>query len=437
MRWTFFAALAWFGLVAGEARPVTLRVPSEYATVQAGLDASVAGDTVLVAPGTYTESETRLEGGSFGWTACVFMVDGVTLRSEAGPASTVIDMQQAPGPQPVVVLALYHASGQTVVEGFTITGARVGGAGAITVSDRVTFRNCLFRDLDAGESTGGGIAANGNLRLEGCEFVNCLADAGGAIYHANGRIAMYDTVIRACGQIGVLLRGNPGEPIESSVIERCTFEDCWAGNSGGMAALQVDDHHGGSVLCDTAFFRNLGAGNNGAAGMSGFPSTPMVVEGCVFAENSAPGPQGKGALRLFASALVANCTFYANTSTQDGSAAVFQGTVRGLTNSVFLANVSGSGGAVRGIPTDSACNVFWDNLPGYTVSPTDRIVDPLLCDPVAGEFGLRAGSPCLPESSLGCGLIGAFGEECGTITIDPTTWGSVKAAYRGTEGGTR
>lgn len=437
MRLAYLAVLVWSGLAIGEARPATLRVPSEYATIQAGLDASVAGDTVLVAPGTYTDTQTRSPAG-VATTACVFMRDGAVLRSEAGPLETTIDMQHGPGPYPNVLYLLYLTSGQTVVEGFTVTGARVGGSGALTAfGGLITVRDCVFRDLDAGESNGGGIAANGNLRLEECEFVNCMASGGGAIYHANGRIEMSDTVVRACGQIGALLRGNPGEPIESSLVERCTFEGCWAGDSGGVAALQVDSHHGGSTVRDCAFIRNVGTGPDGAVAITGFPSSPMLVEGCVFAENTASGAQGRGALTMYASGLVRNCTFYANTSTQDGSAIYFQGTVRGLTNSVFLANVSGSGGAVRGIPTDSACNVFWDNLPGYTVSPTDRIVDPLLCDPAAGEFGLRAGSPCLPESSLGCGLIGAFGEDCGTITIDPTSWGSVKAAYRGTEGGTR
>lgn len=41
-----FATVAWAEI---------LRVPSEYATIQSALDASVQNDTVLVAPGTYAE----------------------------------------------------------------------------------------------------------------------------------------------------------------------------------------------------------------------------------------------------------------------------------------------------------------------------------------------------------------------------------------------
>ena len=44
----------------GLGRPAaTVRVPPEFSTINAGLNASASGDTVLVAPGTYTDYEGR------------------------------------------------------------------------------------------------------------------------------------------------------------------------------------------------------------------------------------------------------------------------------------------------------------------------------------------------------------------------------------------
>ena len=67
------------------------------------------------------------------------------------------------------------------------------------------------------------------------------------------------------------------------------------------------------------------------------------------------------------------------------------------------------------------------------MDPSDVIADPLFCDPVNGEFTVDGASPCLPQNSNGCGLIGAHWQGCGVVSVDPSTWGQVKAQFRGEE----
>ena len=63
----------------GSAR--TWRVPSECATIKAGLDSSSSGDTVLAAPGPYAIT----------YETAIVMIPGVILTSEEGPDSTLIE----------------------------------------------------------------------------------------------------------------------------------------------------------------------------------------------------------------------------------------------------------------------------------------------------------------------------------------------------------
>jgi hypothetical protein len=65
-----------------------------------------------------------------------------------------------------------------------------------------------------------------------------------------------------------------------------------------------------------------------------------------------------------------------------------------------------------------------------TQGETDREVDPLFCGSENGELTLDAFSPCLPANSLGCGLIGALGQGCGTVSVEVMSWGRIKGAYR-------
>lgn len=76
------AALA----LAAPLQALTIRVPSDQPTIQAGLTAAAAGDTVLVVAGTYSGPGNR--DLDFGGTDCV-------LLAESGPDVTTIDCEQA------------------------------------------------------------------------------------------------------------------------------------------------------------------------------------------------------------------------------------------------------------------------------------------------------------------------------------------------------
>ncbi len=87
-----------------------IRVPQDYPTVQAGIDAAVNGDTVRVSPGTYVE---RID----------FHQKAITVESVDGPQATILD---GGGLGPVVSIAEY--TGHTpVFRGFTVRNGGLDG----------------------------------------------------------------------------------------------------------------------------------------------------------------------------------------------------------------------------------------------------------------------------------------------------------------------
>jgi hypothetical protein len=106
-----FATLSAVLLLAMAAHAETLLVPSQYPTIQAGINASVDGDTVLVSPGTYVENID-------------FRGKAITVKSELGAVSTIIDGNQ-------VASTVMFESGEdedSILEGFTVTNGLGGGS---------------------------------------------------------------------------------------------------------------------------------------------------------------------------------------------------------------------------------------------------------------------------------------------------------------------
>jgi parallel beta-helix repeat protein len=176
------------------------RVPSQYATIQAAVNASVDGDTVLVAPGTYTQ---RFD----------YNGKSISVQSASGAASTILDggrggtvvtMQSAPGKRPVLRgftirngyglgegngkgAAVHTGYGEAVIEQNRITGNQVCFAAVNAVNSAATIRNNVISGNTAictGGPGGGGIllSAPGPALIANNTITgNVSASSGGGI----------------------------------------------------------------------------------------------------------------------------------------------------------------------------------------------------------------------------------------------------------------
>jgi hypothetical protein len=107
-------------------------------------------------------------------------------------------------------------------------------------------------------------------------------------------------------------------------------------------------------------------------------------------------------------------------------------------NTIIAASLQG-GAFACSQPVDPIirCSDFHGNVGGNWISCATGFLgvggnvsaDPLFCDPSGGNFRLNEGSPCAPEHSGGCELIGAWPVDCGATPVEPTTWGALKHAF--------
>jgi hypothetical protein len=111
-----------------------IEVPASLPTIQEAISAASSGDEIIVAPGTYSE---QLD----------FLDKTITLRSQTGPAETILD-----GGQDGTIIEMDISQGRdTVVQGFTFRNAVNGaiwmnGASA-TIVDNVFERNAGYHGV--------------------------------------------------------------------------------------------------------------------------------------------------------------------------------------------------------------------------------------------------------------------------------------------------
>ena len=412
-RWSFHpsALCAAVGLALVSSSPgnaTTIHVPPDVATVAAGLAAASAGDTVEVACGTYFESALVLKSG-------------VVLQSETRhPECVTID-----GEGEKRLFSGFDLSSSTKVVGITFTHGwstngyylqavgpgripsgepnpeppgvggttdRGGGAGGYLGNSDVRFEDCVWIANEA-------FIHGGALRIQGGapSFTRCRIEANTSRWTAGGMyvggeadVSLADCVVRANEALygaGLYVAYSRVSAEEVDVLENRAERV-----GGGVSAVASDLQWSGSLLSDNS--TDPGGTNRGGAvscrgGTSGF-------NGCTFAGNGSP--RGSAVHASSATISIGESIVAFNTGAAEplGSDSGFFT----VTCSDLYGNQA-EPGALAGRGSESSFGS--DNISS----------DPLFCDLDFHDYGLREGSPCLPENNACQVQIGARGLGCG------------------------
>ncbi|HOX24156.1 MAG TPA: right-handed parallel beta-helix repeat-containing protein [Candidatus Krumholzibacteria bacterium] len=445
-------------------------IDDPFLTIQQGLDAAApAGDEVVAMPGTYS---------GIGNHDLATLGKAVTVRGQLGAAYTIIDV--ASPLHDGFFLDDSGEDQDTRIESFTIRNGRYGirmdlagtapiladlvfeanalagiryqvlapSLGALDIIDCVfaghpgdaihldiltvkgatTSRRDPFAVIDGCTFTGNGTGVDCDRPLEPmCRIADC--DFSGNGLATWGSVELDRCAISGGGGCDGELEGLPHWIRATD----CRFTGLSGPVFGDAQEIQVagceidgnvgDIHAGGpsEEAYESLAFTTCDIHDNTGGILLGPGQATLALIDCLYTGNGAPvryaNAAGAGSL------LVSGCTLAGNLADALEVVAALGGAT--VENCI----VAGNGGAGLDWQAGSAtwtiaCNDFWQNTGGDYAGLADQTglnlnirANPLFCAPAAGDYGLRADSPCLPGAT-GCGLMGARDQAC----LRPALW---------------
>ena len=362
-----------------------LKVPSQYSTIQAAVDASLNGDTILVAAGTYKENVEL-------------------INPEGGPYKSIN--------------VIGEDKNTTIID-----GNQNGSAFLVMRNLDFLLKNFTIQNGTGWESSGGAVNING---LSGTSATAVLENlilknnpAGGAVWANNSDLTIKNSSIES----NTSFQGG-GIKVENCIkltLDDVVVKNNTANQGGGIYAQQTPVYFSGTV-----FLLNNHASTEGG-GISFDGATPnQLLTNLVVAGNTA-GNRGAGIVIHNSSFSIKNSTIVNNKANGNaGGLFVSHGTVLDVENSIFWNNspqqvwvddnsesdpstLSFSYSDVQGgeseIPTNGKGTITWGT------GNIDK--NPLFVDSVAHNFNLKNWSQLIGAGKDG-NDIGAFENEYST-----------------------
>ncbi len=401
--------------IAIQADAHTIHVPGDQPTIQAGLDAASAGDTVLLACGNYSESELNLKSG-------------VALLGDTSGAGCV------------VLKDLSKVRGQSLAPGTILHGLHFRELGSPSGMDLfeiddsdLMLRGCRFSEFEI--MVYYGILCR-NSRLD---FRDCTVHVPGGIVGSflrieGGSLAISDSEFRDSDPVQQLI-SLEGCDVDISASEfyniECgytaitvsesdlTLTDCVMTGSSGIAA-----YDGSSLDLSHCEFLDMQDQVLYSAGL-------LRMESCTIARS-------RGAIKASGDAELISCSILLSDGT--GDAIRFTGEGRLAMEACLVAyNINGASLQVDAA-TELAihCCNFIGNAGGDWVGPLVDLLGvngnmrqlPKFCDvSYSHDYRLQADSPCAPENNSCAMLIGAWPVGCDAVSLEDRSLSSIKAFY--------
>jgi len=452
--------MLFFVLFTTEIKANIINVPTDHNTIQAGIDAAVDNDTVLVAVGTYEESinfdgknitvashflttqdtsyidQTIIDGGN---------TDKVVIFENEEDSTTLltgftIQNGYASGSYPEDLGGgIYcHTSNPTLSHLKIIDNTARNGGGICCVEANPVVKHTTFDENNAEDGAGGAICCldNSNPSLQDLTIINNTATNGGGGIYSDGSMFVLENAIidgnyttasglYAYGQGGGLCLYNGAEP----TIENVIIND----NSS---------HFGGGIYCNGSFpiLDNVQITNNSTSGPGGgmyfTEQSSVEMSNVTISYNTASNyltyvGYGGGIYFGWSSGFVLqNATIYQNTAAaagggifftnsddiklwnvlvEDNTAQVYHGggiccynSEPVLTNLIITYNLAPNGGGIYGSSLSLINSVVYNNSDGIYVpdgAPTIEYCN--FYDNANGNFiNCSPGTGCIEDDPL-------------------------------------